>query len=173
MSLKTISESLNKYNENYASLRIDPVAFSTFISEYKSFFSDLNKAAQINESEENIKNIINGFLKKAVYSSAEYTINTKNNIDSAISCNDKLMVMIEAKKPSNKTEMLNTNDINRKAFHELILYYLTESRNIDGERVKRNKDSEIKRLIVTNGFEWFVFDVNDIENLCDNYLERH
>ena len=170
--MQHLESAITAQNDNYASSRIDPSVFSVFTSELTAFIAELNKANDKNESEENIKNIINGFLKRAIYPSPEYTINTKNNIDSAISCDDKLLVMIEAKKPSNKTEMITTNDLNKKAFHELILYYLTETRRVDGQNVKRNRDSRIKRLIVTNGYEWFIFDANDIERLCDGYLEN-
>ena len=173
MSVKTISQALTKYNEGYASSRIDSQVFANFTSEFKSFVSEIDKANAKNESEENIKNIINAFLKKGVYSSDDYTINTKDSIDSAIIRNDKLLVMMEAKKPSNKPEMITVDDINRKAFHELILYYLTESRNTDGDKVKRTPHCEIRRLVVTTGYEWFIFDANDIENLCDGYLEKH
>ena len=171
MSLKTMSQALSLYNENYASSRIDTQEFAGFNAEYNSFISKLNKAIEKHESEENIKKIINDFLGNAIYTSSDYSINTKNNIDSAICRNDKLLVMTETKSPDNKVEMLTTNDINRKALHELILYYLMESRDVDGSKVKRI-DCEIRRLIATNGIEWFIFDANDIEKLCDGWLEK-
>ena len=49
------------------------------------------------------------------------------------------------------------NNINTKAFHELILYYLRE-------RIT-NKNIEIKYLVITNIFEWFIFNANDFEKL--------
>ena len=46
--------------------------------------------------------------------------------------------------------MLSVKDINTKAIHELILYYLRE-------RIT-HKNLEVKHLIATNIHEWFVFD---------------
>jgi hypothetical protein len=60
-------------------------------------------------------------------------------------------VIIEAKKPTNKAEMVTTEKLNTKAFQELVLYYLRE-------RIKL-KNLDVKHLIITNINEWFIFDV--------------
>ena len=172
MALKAISQALNQYNESYASSRIDSNEFKRYNDNLKNFNNDIQEAVNKDESEEYVKNIINDFLKNTLYTDNEYSINTKNNIDSTITRNGKLYVMIETKKPNNKNEMLKTDDINRKALHELILYYLEESRLTDAECVKSNSLCEIRSLVVTNGIEWFIFNANDIEKICDGYLER-
>ncbi|MCA1760327.1 MAG: class I SAM-dependent DNA methyltransferase, partial [Bacteroidales bacterium] len=64
-------------------------------------------------------------------------------------------VVIEAKKPSNKAEMLSAKNINTKALHELILYYMRE--RVSG------KNLELKHLVATNIYEWFIFDAADFE----------
>jgi len=46
-------------------------------------------------------------------------------------------------------------NINTKAFHELILYFLRE-------RISNN-NIEIKHLVITNIFEWFIFNASDFE----------
>ena len=66
-------------------------------------------------------------------------------------------VLIEAKKPSNKSEMISPDNLNAKAFHELILYYLRE-------RIT-NHNLEIKHLVATNIYEWYVFDAGLFEKL--------
>ena len=66
-------------------------------------------------------------------------------------------VLIETKKPSNKTEMPSKDNINAKAMHELILYYLRE--RITGKNI------ELKHLIITNIYEWFIFNVSDFDRL--------
>jgi adenine-specific DNA-methyltransferase len=66
-------------------------------------------------------------------------------------------VIIEAKKPTNKAEMLTKENINAKAFQELVLYYLRE-------RITQ-KNLEVKHLVATNINEWFVFDANVFEKL--------
>ena len=35
-----------------------------------------------------------------------------------------------------------------------------------------NPNTEIRRLIVTNSVDWFIFDANDIEKYCTGYLEK-
>ena len=66
-------------------------------------------------------------------------------------------VIVEAKKPVNKSEMLRTDNINAKAFQELILYYMRERITL--------KNLEIKYLIVTNIHEWFIFDAQLFDRL--------
>jgi len=66
-------------------------------------------------------------------------------------------VIFETKKPGNKTEMPTCNNINTKAFQELILYYLRE-------RIT-NKNIEVKYLVTTNIYEWFIFNAGDFEKL--------
>jgi adenine-specific DNA-methyltransferase len=69
-------------------------------------------------------------------------------------------VIIEAKSPTNKYEMISKENINCKAFHELILYYLRE--RITGNNL------EVKQLIATNIYEWFIFDASMFEKLFAN-----
>ena len=66
-------------------------------------------------------------------------------------------VIIEAKKPSSKSEMLTIENINKKALQELVLYFLRE-------RITA-KNLEVKHLVVTNTFEWFVFDATVFDKL--------
>jgi hypothetical protein len=66
-------------------------------------------------------------------------------------------VIIEAKKPGNKQEMISRNNLNAKAMHELLLYYFRET--VD------NKNIELKHLIITNTIEWFVFDAHEFSRL--------
>jgi hypothetical protein len=66
-------------------------------------------------------------------------------------------VLIEVKKPGNRSEMIQKENLNTKAFHELILYYLRE-------RIS-NGNLEIKHLIATNVYEWFIFDATIFEKL--------
>ncbi|SHK04294.1 type IIG restriction enzyme/methyltransferase [Hymenobacter psychrotolerans] len=66
-------------------------------------------------------------------------------------------VVLEIKGPRNPKEMLAPDDLNRKALHQLLLYYL-EDRTDD-------KADDFKRLIVTTGYEWYVFDALDFHRL--------
>ena len=75
-------------------------------------------------------------------------------------------VVLEVKGPKNPSEMLAPSDLNRKAFQQLLLYYL-EDRSDD-------KADDFKRLIVTTGYEWYIFDAVDFHRLFwkDNALVR-
>jgi adenine-specific DNA-methyltransferase len=110
------------------------------------------------ESEEFHKNLVSHFLKNTYYHD-RFFINTKEREDLAIytgkNADSPVGVIIEAKKPSNKAEMLSPENINTKALHELILYYMRE--RISG------KNLELKYLVATNIYEWFIFDASDFE----------
>ncbi|MDY0905622.1 DUF7149 domain-containing protein [Pedobacter sp. CFBP9032] len=105
------------------------------------------------ESEEFHKNLISDFLKNTYYKQNHF-INTKGRNDLVIHTGNtaasSVGVIIEAKKPTNKSEMISRDRINVKAFQELVLYYLRE-------RVS-HKNLEVKYLVVTNINEWFIFD---------------
>jgi len=125
------------------------------------------------ESEEFHKNLVSDFLKTTYYGTTYY-INTKGRNDLVIhnssTSTDTVGVIVEAKKPTNKTEMLKTDNINTKAFQELVLYYLRERITL--------KNLEVKHLIATNIHEWFIFDANVFEkefaenkNLVKQFIE--
>ncbi|MDR3218383.1 MAG: Eco57I restriction-modification methylase domain-containing protein [Dysgonamonadaceae bacterium] len=135
----------------------------------KEFIALLNKINE-RETEEFHKNLITDFLNSVYYKDKQY-INTKGRTDLVIH-NEKnpdtpVGVLIEVKSPVNKTEMVNKENLNVKSFQELVLYYLRER--------KTGKNFELRNLIVTNIYEWFVFDAQDFEKLFyqDNKLLKH
>src|SRR5690606_29958473 len=125
----------------------------TEIEGFKTNLIQLLDRTNDTESEEFHKNLVIDFLKKTYYDPNHF-INTKGRNDLVIHNGDKAKstvgVIIEAKKPTNKSEMLSASNINYKAFQELVLYYLRE-------RIT-HKNLEVKHLIVTNINEWFIFD---------------
>jgi len=124
---------------------------NSFRAELKNCLVSIKSAEEVNESEEFIKTPIATFLKNTFY--VDNLVNTKGRIDLAIytgkDLNSDVGVIIEAKKPSNKSEFISEENLNRKALQELLLYYLRE--RID------NKNNNIKTLIATNGYEWYLF----------------
>jgi hypothetical protein len=68
-------------------------------------------------------------------------------------------IIFETKKPTRtiNAEMPRLDNLNTKAFQQLVLYFLRE-------RVT-DKNLEIKHLIVTNIYEWFIFDAKIFEEL--------
>lgn len=141
---------------NKAFLKIKPNR--TEIESFKTNLIELLDRTNDTESEEFHKNLVSDFLKDTYYKNNHF-INTKGRNDLVIHNGNKAKstvgVIIEAKKPTNKAEMLTKEKINVKAFQELVLYYLRE-------RITQ-KNLEIKYLVATNINEWFIFDSNVFE----------
>ena len=116
------------------------------------------------ESEEHLKNNLRDFLRDTYYIDTN-AINTKDKKDLVIhigkSTDTDVAVIIEAKRPSNKKEMVSLDNVNKKALHEIILYYLTE------RNAKENV--QLKQLVVTDVNQWFIVDVN----YFDKYIYRN
>lgn len=123
-------------------------------SNLERFKTALDTLLRVNpsESEEHQKNEIKEFLAH----SFGYKINTKGRIDYAIYDDKDVKVIIEAKKLDNKTEMTQPNELNRKALHEAILYFMQE---------RKAGNDKLTNIIIANVFEWFVFDARDFEKL--------
>ena len=143
---------------NKAFLKVKPNR--TEIEGFKTHLIQLLDRTNDTESEEFHKNLVIDFLKKTYYDPNHF-INTKGRNDLVIHNGDKAKstvgVIIEAKKPTNKSEMVTTDKLNAKAFQELVLYYLRE-------RITQN-NIETKHLIITNINEWFIFDATTFDRL--------
>lgn len=143
---------------NKAFLKVKPSR-----SDIESFKKNLvNLIDQINEaeSEEFHKNLVSRFLRETYYGS-NHSINTKGWNDLVIhngkDSKSTVGVILEAKKPTNRSEMIKADNLNTKAFQELLLYYLRE-------RITA-KNLEIKYLVATNIYEWFIFDAGIFERI--------
>src|SRR5690606_28705390 len=147
---------------NKAFLKVKPNR--TEIEGFKTNLIQLLDRINDTESEEFHKNLVIDFLKKTYYDPNHF-INTKDRKDLVIhnGQNEKstVGVILEAKKPTNKSEMITTKKLNAKAFQELVLYYWQE-------RII-NKNLEVKHLIATNINEWFIFD----EHLFERLFAQH
>ncbi len=112
------------------------------------------------ESEEHLKNDLRDFLRDTYYRDTN-AINTKDKKDLVIhlgkTTDSEVGIIIEAKRPTNINEMVTAENPNKKALHELILYYLDE----------RNKaeNNQLKQLVITNVNQWFIIDAN--------YFDKH
>jgi len=125
------------------------------IDHFKKTLSEFLKGINEKESEEYVKNLVTKFLYDTYYH-GKNQINTKGRIDLAIYEDSKPVVIIEAKRPSS-SDMVTAKDLNKKAIHELMLYYLQE--RVDHTNI------DIKYLIITNTHEWFIFDASVFDNL--------
>lgn len=160
--MKSLKELKPRQALNKAFLKVKPNR--TEIEAFKANLITLLDRTNDTESEEFHKNLISDFLKDTYYKQNHF-INTKGRNDLVIhngqNANSTVGVILEAKKPTNKSEMIKSfaasdsptqmiSKLNVKAFHELVLYYLRE-------RIT-HKNLEVKHLVVTNINEWFIFD---------------
>ena len=136
-------------NKVYLKQSVGEAEIKRFKEEMRKMLKNINA----NESEEHNKNLVMKFLSNAFYKDTN-AINTKGKTDAAIyaspdSINSNILVLIEAKGPG-RPDMAKRTELNCKALHELILYYIREE--------EYHHNTEIKNLIITNCYEWFVFD---------------
>jgi hypothetical protein len=146
---KTPAQSLNKAYQKQAVTRQQ---INLFKNELRNLFNQINE----NQGEDYHKNCIRDFLNN-VYYKDKYLVNINDNQDLVIlhgnTTQEKVGVIFEFKTPSFKknqqTDMITKDELNVKSFHQLILYYLQE---------KLNQNHQIKNLIITNIYDWFIFD---------------
>ena len=145
-------KALNPAYKKFTPLKKD---VDDFAKELEKCISAINVIDSKGESEEHLKSPITKFLSSTFYKDNE--INTRERIDLAIylgaDSSSDIGVLLEAKKPSNKSEFPKKEKLNCKAIQELLLYYLKE--RID------YKNNNIKHLVITNGFEWYFFKAED------------
>src|SRR6056297_483292 len=145
MNILTPRKALNKA---YLKQKVNRDELEAFKKNLLQMLQDKNE----NESEEYHKNLLNNFLNDIWYKGKHF-INTVERTDLVIhsdkTSESKPAVLFETKKPGNKTEMPTKQNLNAKAVHELIRYYLHE--RIDKENIS------IKYLIVTDLNEFFIF----------------
>lgn len=121
-----------------------------FKNKLRVFFSHVNS----NESEEFNKNLIMQFLNQTFYAQQGCMVNTYERTDLAIyernsAGEEKPVVLFEFKGPG-RPDMISKEDFRQKSIYELVLYYLREE--------VRNKNHDIKYLIVTDCFQFFIFE---------------
>ena len=132
---------------------LNDVVIESDIKRFRTALFDLLDNINIAESEEHNKTFVGNFLRDTFYNEG-YIVNTRWKADNAIyekRSGDKKVpvVLIELKGPG-RPDMVSNTELNQKALHELILYYLREE--------VRDGNTEIKHLIITDCFQWFVFE---------------
>jgi adenine-specific DNA-methyltransferase len=112
------------------------------------------------ESEENVKIHLMDFFKNTFFH-PQYLVATKGRTDFVIHLGEDAKthagVLFEVKKPGNKADMVTKTNLNTKAMHELILYFFRE--RLD------NKNNSLTHLIITNIYEWYIFDAALFERI--------
>ncbi len=152
--MKKIKQSLNLAFRKLKPLRRE-------INKLKENLNNLfhKTATQLNQSEEYHKNNLRDFLNNTYYENKHY-INTKDRQDLVIHQQDndsKVGIIIEIKKPNNQNEMLKIDNFNVKSLQQILYYYLEE-------RIT-HQNIEIKHLIITDIYNWFIFNANLFEEI--------
>ena len=149
----TIAKSLNRAHRQ---MSIDKQLFNTFKLQLGVLYEQIGIAG----AEMELKGDLMDFLKLTFYGQS-YKVSPNGNIDCAIHLGSSLEtpvgVIFEVKAPANTSEMITKDNLNRKALQELLLYYLRE-------RVVK-KNIQLKQLVVTNIYEFFIFDAQEFERV--------
>ncbi len=119
----------------------------------KAFETAFNTFLETNQQEnENHHNDAFNDLLKGVF---KYKVKPIKKIDSAIlNENNKVEVIIEFKALKNPNEFVKGGDLNVKALHESLLYYLIE---------RKEGNNNLKRLILGTIKELYIIDANEFE----------
>ncbi|NHA92365.1 class I SAM-dependent DNA methyltransferase [Helicobacter pylori] len=129
-------------NTNYPNqeqLEAFKTAFNTFL--------ETNPQENENHHNDAFNDLLKGVFK--------YKVKPTKKIDSAIlNENNKVEVIIEFKALKNPNEFIKKGDLNVKALHESLLYYLIE---------RKNGNNNLKRLILATIKELYIIDANEFE----------
>jgi len=140
------SKSLNKayYKQSLSREQIE-----LFKKELQNTFNHIDEK----QDEEYHKNVIADLFKN-VYCKDKYLVNVNKKEDLVIrlgnTTKDDVGVLLEFKKPTEKRDMVSAENANVKALQETVLYYLRQTVDYDNHK--------ITNLVVTNIYEWFIFD---------------
>ncbi|MGL2486102.1 DUF7149 domain-containing protein [Helicobacter pylori] len=117
---------------------------------FQTAFDDFLETNQ--QENENYHNDAFNDLLKGVF---KYKVKPTKKIDSAIlNDNNKVEVIIEFKALKNPNEFIKKGDLNVKAFHESLFYYLIE---------RKNGNNNLKHLILATIKELYIIDANEFE----------
>ncbi|MGN8394832.1 DUF7149 domain-containing protein [Helicobacter pylori] len=119
----------------------------------KAFETAFNAFLETNQQEnENHHNDAFNDLLKGIF---KYKVKPTKKIDSAIlNENNEVEVIIEFKALKNPNEFIKKGDLNVKALHESLFYYLIE---------RKNGNNNLKRLILATIKELYIIDANEFE----------
>lgn len=143
-------------NAAYRRMQIDHDSYMNFLKELEDLVNNIKEDGQDERMQTDL--LIN-FLNNTFYKNHKVASVRANDIDLAIRLDNKVSsnvgVMFEVKKLGS-SEMPTENNLNTKALHELILYYM---------RQRNEGNVDIRNLVVTNTRDFFIFDAKEFERL--------
>ena len=135
---------------------MDVEKFNAFKKSLEHYKKSLANQIATKQAEPNIvTNTLKPFLDSFGYQSGPYSQKGQIGIDLAVMQNLRPSVIIEAKLP-NSNDMIVAQDLNKRAFHQAILYFMNE-------RAINNK--ALFHIIISDFNNWFVFDAKDFDKL--------
>ena len=128
--------------------------------DFKQKIGDYLPKLDLNQNEDYlVANALNPLLQSLGFTTAiKQKSQGRSEIDLIITQENNVAVIFEAKKPQN-TEMISTDNPNKTALHEAILYYLREKERA----ILQGKRFEIKYIIITDFYEFFFFKESEFE----------
>ncbi len=152
---KLIDKPRQFLNPIYSKRPILEESISSFDNVLHHYKLKIEQQLNSGQSEPNIvSNALQPFFKDLGYDARSYSQSGQSGIDLALIKNDHPAVIIEAKVPGS-TGMITDDNLNRRAFHETILYFMRE----------RAKHPEIYHIIITDFYRWYIIDAKEYERL--------
>ena len=137
----------------YRQVSIETEDFNHFKDALRTLLLTVSDGQREETQKGHLRNFLSDTFYKPYYMAPEEDIDLAVRLDKTSKSN--IGLLIEVKSTTNKNEMISVGNLNRKALQELLLYYLRE-------RISK-KNSDIKYLIATNVYEYFIFDAQEIE----------
>lgn len=145
------------FNPYYFKKQITQNEFDSFKKFLNIYLDDLKNSKNQNE-DYLVANALAPFLKALNFNTAiKHKQKGKSEIDLSLTNKEELEVIIEAKKQDSK-EFITPTSLNSKALCESILYYLRE----------REHNFNLKFIIITNFYEFYIFKARAFEELFFN-----
>lgn len=140
-------------NKAYRQVAIETIDFNRFKEALRTLLSSIADGQREETQKEHIRKFLSDTFYKPYYMAPEEDIDLAVRLDNTSKSN--IGLLIEVKSTTNRNEMISVGNLNRKALQELLLYYLRE-------RISK-KNTDIKYLIATNVYEYFIFDAQELE----------
>ena len=155
ISIQTPRKFLNPLLSQKSIVSSEVEAFKAAIVKYAQ---DVQQQRDSKQSEPNIvAGALMPFLQAnpLAYNCRPHSQKGQSGIDLAILSGTDVAVIIETKVVGSK-DMITIHDLNRKAFHESIFYFMQE---------RERGNDKLTHIVITDFYDWFVFDAKDFDRL--------
>lgn len=133
---------------------IDKSKFEKFSENLINYKREIESQHASKQTEPNIvTNALKPFIDSLGYQSVAYSQTGQSGIDLAILKDYKPAAIFETK-AFQSNGMITRDNLNKKAFHEAILYFMRE---------RDRGNVSIFHIVITDFFNWFIFDAKDFD----------